>query len=216
MRRRLYRGVVVFAVTFVAGFMFATPIIRQALRLVNFDQVVVATSSPFQYTAVAMDIGYFLAIFVTTPFMVYNLYAFIAPALVKREKILILKIVPVSLLLFVTGFAYCAVILYYAMGLFADINVSLGIANYWNIGLFLSEIMITSALLGLVFQFPFVITVLIKLKIMTLQMLKKNRRIAYFLSLCIVALLPPTDGISLLAMTLPIVLLYEGTILFNK
>ena len=45
---------------------------------------------------------------------------------------------------------------------------------------------------------------------------EKHRKIAYFLSLVATALLPPTDIISLIAMTLPLVLLYEGTILLSN
>jgi len=71
-------------------------------------------------------------------------------------------------------------------------------------------------LLGLVFELPLLLSLLIKLGITTPQTLKNNRRIAYFLTICLTALLPPTDGVSLIAMALPLVLLYEGTILLNN
>lgn len=98
----------------------------------------------------------------------------------------------------------------------AAINVGLGIANFWNISQFLSQIFITSALLGIVFEFPLLLTLLIKLGIITPKILKDYRRVAYFLMLAMIALLPPTDGISLIAMTLPLVILYEVTILLNN
>jgi sec-independent protein translocase protein TatC len=46
--------------------------------------------------------------------------------------------------------------------------------------------------------------------------LKNKRRIAYFLIFALTALLPPTDGISLIAIALPLIMLYEVTILFNN
>jgi len=216
LRKRLYRGVILFVVFFLGGFLSAGEILKKTLSFIHLDQVTITTHSPFQFVDVAMDVGFFLAIMVSVPYIIYSFYVFIIPALTKREKIKLLKTVPVSVGLFVTGFFYGFFILYYALELLAAVNVSLGIANFWNISQFLSEIFITSALLGLLFEFPILLNLLIKLGIITPQTLKDKRRIAYFLILCLVSLLPPTDGISLIAMALPLVLLYEGTILLNN
>jgi len=216
LRSRLYRGVIIFVVVFLAGFLSAGIILRKILNLVHIDQVTIATSSPFQFTDIAMDTGFFLAIIVSVPYILHSFYAFVGPALTRREKIRLFKTIPLSVGLFIVGFVYGFFILYYALGLFAAINTSLGIANFWNIGHFLSQILITSALLGLVFEFPILLSFLVKLKIISRQALIDNRRIAYFLTVCMTALLPPTDGVSLLAMALPLVLLYEGTVLLTK
>lgn len=216
LRHRLYRGVILFAAFFGIGFLSAGVILKNLLKILQIDQVVVSTSSPFQFTDIAMDVGFFLAITVSVPYVAYSLYAFIAPALTKKEKIIIFKSIPVGAFLFVIGFLYGFFILYYALGLIASINVHLGVANFWNIGQFLSQVLVTSAMLGFVFQFPIVLSLLIRLGIMTPQILKNNRRIAYFLTICMTALLPPTDGVSLIAMSLPLVLLYEGTIVLNR
>lgn len=216
LRHRLYRAVILFAVFFLGGFFSAGIILKKILSFVHIDKVIIATSSPFQFTDIAMDVGSFLAITVSVPYIIYSFYVFIFPALTRREKIRLLKSVPLSIGLFIVGFSYGFFILYYALGLLASINNSLGIANFWNIGQFLSQVLMTSALLGLVFEFPLVLALLIKLGITTSQTLKNNRRVAYFLAICLTALLPPTDGVSLIAMALPLVLLYEGTILLIK
>ncbi len=216
LRARLYRGVILFVVFFVGGFLSAGIILKKILNLVRIDQVTIATSSPFQFVDVAMDVGFFIAIMVSVPYIIYSFYVFIMPALTRSEKIKLLKSIPLSIGLFIVGFFYGFLILVYALEALAAVNISLGIANFWNISQFLSEIFITSALLGLVFEFPLLLTLLIKLGIVTLQTLKNKRRIAYFLMLALTSLLPPTDGISLIAMTLPLVLLYEMTILLNS
>ncbi len=216
LRHRIYRGVILFIVFFCGGFLSAGIILKKILDIVHIDQVIVATSSPFQFADIAMDVGFFLAIIVSVPYIIGNFYAFIAPALTRREKIGLFKTIPLSAGLFIVGFLYGFFILYYALGLLASINVNLGIANFWNIGQFLSQVLVTSALLGLVFEFPLLLSFLVKLGIIPTQALKTNRRVAYFLTICLTALLPPTDGVSLLAMALPLVLLYEGTILVNN
>jgi len=191
-------------------------ILKKILDLVHFDQVTIATSSPFQFADIAMDFGFFLAIMVCVPYIIYSFYIFLVPALTKNEQVKLLKSTPLSIGLFIIGFSYGFFILYYALEALASINASLGIANFWNIGQFLSQIFITSALLGLVFEFPLLLTLLIKLGIITPKTLKGQRRVAYFLVFALTALLPPTDGISLVAMALPLVLLYEVTIVLNN
>lgn len=214
LRNRLYRGVILFVVFFLGGFLSAGIILKKILNIIHVDQVVIAASSPFQFTDIAMDVGFFLAIIVSVPYLLYSFFAFAVPALTRSEKMKILKFIPLSAGLFIVGFVYGFFILYYALGLLASINAGLGIANFWNIGQFLSQVLVTSALLGLVFEFPLFLSLLVKLGIITPQILKNNRRVAYFFTICLTALLPPTDGVSLIAMALPLVLLYEGTILF--
>lgn len=216
LRRRLYRGVILFIIFFIAGFFSAGAIVKTLLEFIDVEGVTIATPSPFNLTALAMDIGFFLAIVASVPYVIYSFYVFIVPALTRSEKIKLLKSIPLSVILFVMGFSYGFSMLYYALELLASINISLGIANFWNISQFLSQIFITAALLGLVFEFPLLLTLLIKLSIVTTQTLKKKRRIAYFLLLFTTALLPPTDGLSLMAMLLPLVVLYEVTILTNN
>jgi len=216
LRGRLYRGVILFIVFFVVGFSFAGVVLKKILGIVNIDQVTIATSSPFQFVNVAMKVGFSIAIIVSVPYIIYSFYAFSMPALTRVEKIKLLKSVPISIGLFIVGFSYGFLVLNYALEILASINTSLGIANFWNIGQFLSEILITSTLLGLIFEFPVLLFLLIQLGIIPLEILKNNRRVAYFLMLSLTALLPPTDILSLIAMTLPLVILYEGTILLNR
>ncbi len=216
LRRRLYHGVILFAVFFVVGFSSTGIILKKILDLVHLDQVTITTHSPFEFIDISMDFGFFFAIIVCVPYIIYSFYIFIVPALTKNEQIKLLKSIPLSAGLFIIGFSYGFFILYYALEALAFVNTNLGIANFWNIGQFLSQMFITSALLGLVFEFPLILTLLIKLGIITPETLRNHRRAAYFLIFCFVALLPPTDGLTLIAMALPLVVLYEVTVLLNN
>lgn len=216
LRHRLYIGVILFVIFFLSGFLSTGIILKKLLNFVHIDQVVIATSSPFQFIEVAMDIGSFIAIMASVPYIIYSFYVFALPALTRRERTRLLKSIPSSIGLFIVGFIYGFFILNYSLESLATINIRLGIANFWNISQFLSQMLITSALLGLVFELPLLLSLLIKLGIISPQTLKDNRRIAYFMLFALTSLLPPTDGISLVAMTLPLVLLYEVTILLNN
>ncbi len=216
LRRRLYRGVVLFAITFFIGFFQTAVILRYVISNLNIKDVVIAATSPFQFTSLATDVGFFLAIVVSIPYFMYNVYAFMAPAITKKERNFIYLSIPVCLLLFVFGFLYGFFILYYTLQLLANINTGIGIQNIWNVSDFVMQIFMTASFLGLFFEFPIVMTLLIKSNMLNVKTLKNKRRIAYFLIFALTALLPPTDGISLIAIALPLILLYEVTILFNN
>ncbi len=214
--RRLYIAVILFAIAFVGGFFATSYIMRTILSIIVLDKVVIATTSPFQFAEIAVDTGFLVALMCTVPYIVFSLYTFIAPALTRREKFMLFQWIPIGVGLFVMGFLYGVFILYYAFGILAALNAELGIQNVWNVTKFLSQMFVTSALLGLVFQFPMVLSLGIRLGFFTKSHLKEKRQIAYVAIFVLVSLLPPTDGISLIAMALPLMLLYEVTILINK
>jgi sec-independent protein translocase protein TatC len=114
------------------------------------------------------------------------------------------------------GTGYGFITLYYGLQLIADLNVSFGLQNLWDIGFFIAQITITSLLLGVFFEFPMILFVLSKLGMVSKQHLKKGRRLAYAVIIIVVALLPPTDGISLVVMSLPLLLLYELSVLLSN
>jgi sec-independent protein translocase protein TatC len=163
-----------------------------------------------------MSVGFFFACAVMVPLFIFHLYTFFKPGLLKKERRIFFLSLPISLGLFILGFSYSAGMLYYAIQFIAKINISLGIVNYWDIRLFISEIVITSSLLGVLFIFPLFITILIRLGFLNVNFLKSKRRHAIAIIFIIVSLLPPTDGISLILMAAPLMLMFELTILLNR
>jgi sec-independent protein translocase protein TatC len=215
LKRRLYLSTVIFIVIFFAGIGFSASIVKFFISNFKIDGVIIATTSPFQFAGLSVDIGFFCAMVATLPMVIYHLFSFTSSALTKRERVWFFVSIPASLVLFLVGFTYGFGILYYSFGLFSRINSSLGIQNIWDIGQFLSQIFLTSSLLGIVFQYPLVLTALIRMGAIGTSFLRRKRRIAIFIVFVITALLPPTDGLSLVAMVLPLLVLYEMTIFIN-
>lgn len=180
------------------------------------EGVTIVTTSPFQLIDLAMSAGFFLGCVVIVPIFIYYLYRFIRPGLLPRERRVFMLSLPVSLGLFILGFLYSCVMLYFAVNLVAQVNVSLGVVNYWDIGLFVSQMVLTSSLLGVLFVYPIIITFLIKLRLLTVEFLVSKRRHAIVGIFVLVSLLPPTDGLSLILMSAPLVLIFELTILCNR
>lgn len=215
-RRRLYRGVLLFCALFLTGFFSTSFIVKHALLLMHVQGVTIATTSPFQFADLAMDCGFFIASVVIFPYVTYTLFSFISPGLTRREKRKIFLLVPVSIILFALGFIYGVGIFYYGLTFLAQININVGIVNIWDISMFVSQIFLTASLLGILFEFPVALTFLMHLGIIKPELLRDKRKVAIAAIFIFVALLPPTDGISLILMSVPLVGLYEMTLLLNN
>lgn len=215
-RKKIYSLVILFVVAFCVGFFLTTPFLRLFISTFQFEDVIITTTSPFQIVDLAMNIGILFAILVTTPFVIRSIYSFLKEGLFLKERKFFILLLPVALILFLVGFSYGFATLYFALKFISQVNISLGVVNMWDINRFLSQIVLTSTFLGLIFQFPVIATFLIRVNGMSVDFLKTRRRLAVVLIFIFVSLLPPTDGLSLIIMSLPLMVIYELTILFNS
>lgn len=215
-RKRVYKIVIIFLVAFACGFLGTKPLLKIFIDFLQIKDVVITTTSPFQIVDLAMSIGVFVAIIVTLPVLIYHIYNFLRSGLVKQERRFFFLLLPIGLVLFITGFSYGFLTLYYALQIVAKVNITLGVVNLWDISRFISQMVVTSALLGVIFQFPIVITFLIKMGVVDTKFLKSKRRHAVVFIFAFVSLLPPTDGLSLIVMSLPLLAIYEFTIHANS
>jgi len=158
----------------------------------------------------------FLGIVAVLPLAIAQFLSFIRLALKPTEYKSIIALLPVSMILFVAGFSFGVLIMKYVVVIFYKKSVELDIGNFIDITLLLSQILSTSVLMGLAFQFPIAMTLMLKLKAITHSALKKKRLVFYGLSLIFAAFLPPTDILSLVLLFLPLAILFELTLLLNK
>lgn len=215
-RKRIYFIVVFFVLTFIVGFFVSIPLFRIGNSYFKIQHVAMIATSPFQFIDLAMSIGMFFACTLSLPLFLYHSFSFLGPGLTKKEKRKFIFYLPTALFLFVSGFVYGCFVLYFALNAIALLNISLGVQNYWDISKFLSEIIVTATFLGVIFQFPLILSLCIKAGFVDSNFLKRKRRYAIALIFVFTSLLPPTDGVSLLIMVIPLVLLYEITILMHR
>lgn len=216
LRKKLLRVVKLFAVLFIIGFFLVTPGVKWAITHISLPGVTIATTSPFQFFDMIMSGAFLFATLITVPILGIACYRFLKPALLPSERKLFIRLIPLMVVLFLVGFAYGLGVLSFAIVMIAQVNTDIGIANIWDIGKFVSEIMVTAVLLGLVFQFPIVLTGMMRLGFLTVDFLRSKRRHAVVAIFVFVSLLPPTDGISLVLMAVPMILIYEVTIFINS
>lgn len=163
-------------------------------------------------TATLIVAGY-TALLLTLPLLLYQLYAFVLPAFSPTERQVAVPLMFMVPFLFYAGvvFAYFAV-LPAAVDFLQNFNdenydVLLQARDYNKFAIMVMGVM------GLLFQLPVVILAITRMGILTPRQLRKNRRYAILVIAILAALLPGGDPVTMILMMLPILFLYEGSIL---
>jgi sec-independent protein translocase protein TatC len=163
-------------------------------------------------TATLIAAGY-AALLLTLPLMLYQAYAFVLPAFSPTERQVALPLMVMVPFLFYAGvvFAYFLV-LPAAVDFLQNFNddnydVLLQARDYNKFSI------LVMAVMGLLFQLPVLILAVTRMGVLTTAQLRRNRRYAILVIAILAALLPGGDPVTMLLMMIPIVLLYEGSIL---
>jgi sec-independent protein translocase protein TatC len=172
--------------------------------------VTIGVSEPF---TASLTIVFAFSVLLALPVILYQLYAFVLPAFTPRERGVATPLMLMVPLLFVLGavFAYFAV-LPPAIKFLQNYNSSsfdilVQARDYYRFEL------LTMLSLGVLFQMPVGILALTKLGVITPRQLRKNRRYAIVAIAVIAMLLPGTDPVTMLIAMLPLLVLYEGSVL---
>ncbi|MBU0572702.1 twin-arginine translocase subunit TatC [Patescibacteria group bacterium] len=215
-RKRLFFIASIFLISSALGFIYYEKIITTSLGIFNLEGINIVFTSPFQFLELSINSGLLVGLIAVFPLIIVQVLSFLKPALKKSEFKLVISLLPLSIFLFIFGFTYGIFIMRYVLVIFYEKSLALSIGNFLDVSKFLSQILLTSALMGLAFQFPVILTVLMRLRVITYSALSKQRMIAYSSSIIFAAFLPPTDLLSLALLTVPLVILFETTLLLNK
>src|SRR5437879_1619962 len=167
---------------------------------------------PTEPFLITLKFAFVVGLVLSSPVVIYQAWAFLAPALYPREKRLIVPALSAGVVLFLGGatVAYLWVLPRALQVLFGFqqkvLDPIITADGYFG---FAAQIMIA---FGLVTELPLVVIILAALGLVTPQFLAKNRRYAIALSAVAAALLTPPDAVSMLLMMVPLLLLYEVSI----
>lgn len=185
------------------------------LQHLPHDKPLIATQVAGTFLA-PFKLALFTAFFICAPFILYQVWAFLAPALYPNERRLIWPLFFVSSALFYAGVIFCyAVVMPLMLGFFVHIapshvEVRPDINHYLDFSLKLFFAF------GVAFQVPVVTWLLLKTGIATPQTLSKSRPYVVVLAFVLGMLLTPPDVISQILLALPIWVLFELGLLFGR
>jgi sec-independent protein translocase protein TatC len=184
------------------------PLPDQHSRLITFG-----VTEPF---TTSLTVSAYGAIVLSLPFVLYQLYAYILPAFSDAERRVVLPILLLFPLLFLAGVAFSYFVVMPAAVKFllnfndTQFNVQVRARDYYG---FFSMTMLAG---GMIFQLPLAILAVTRLGIVRIDQLTANRRYAYLGCAVLAAALPGVDPVSMLLEMVPLVVLYEFSILLAR
>lgn len=172
------------------------------IQLVNLD----ISAQFFTHIKVSLMLGLVAAF----PYIVYELWKFIAPALYQNEKSAVKKAFGFASLLFYIGVAVGYIFVFpVTLQFFQGYSISDSLTNNFSLQSYISMLTSMVLLFGIVFEFPSVLAVLSKMGLVTRSSLRKYRRHALVGILVVAAIITPADPVSMLIAAAPLYLLYE-------
>ena len=219
LRKRLITAFIAVGIGFVVSFGFKERLfgilVQPLINVMKEGENLIYTGLPeafFTYLKVSLLTG----LIVASPMLLYQFWMFVAPGLYRKERRLMVPIVILSSFFFIGGalFGYFVVFPWgfkFFLGFATDtIRPLPSMKEYFG---FSAKLLLA---FGLVFELPLVLTFMAKLGIVSVDFLKKNRKYALLLFFAGAAILTPPDVITQILMALPLMVLYEISIIGAK
>jgi sec-independent protein translocase protein TatC len=175
--------------------------------------VAIGVITPFM---VPLKVTAMVAFVLALPYILFQVWAFVAPGLYAHEKRLGIPLIISSTFLFISGMAFCYFFVFGQVFSFINSFAPKSITPAPDIEAYLSFVMTMFLAFGIAFEVPVALVMLVKLNVVTVEKLKEWR--SYFIvgAFVVAAVVTPPDVVSQLALAIPMCLLYELGILVSQ
>jgi sec-independent protein translocase protein TatC len=212
LRSRLIRALLAIIIVFVCLFpwakdlysLLANPLIAS---LPNGGQMI--ATDVVGVFVVPMKVAFLVAFLIALPYVLFQLWAFVAPGLYSHEKRLVLPLVIASSILFFIGMAFAYFLVFPVIFKFMASIAPEGVAWMTDIEKYLSFALTTFVAFGVTFEVPVVVIVLVRAGIVSIEKLREARPYVIVGAFIVGAIFTPPDVISQLMLAVPLCLLYE-------
>jgi len=219
LRDRLLRAFLSVILVFVPLAFFAnevfTLVAQPLINQLPAGSSLIATSviSPFM---TPFKLAFFVALFLAMPYVLYQIWAFVAPGLYRHEKRFAMPLLVSSVLLFYAGVAFAYFVVFPVMFQFFANTTPAGVRMMTDITSYMDFVLTMFLCFGLAFEVPVVVVLLVLTRLVSVEKLAEVRGYVLIGIFVVAALLTPPDAISQTIMAVPMYLLYESGLLMAR
>lgn len=217
LRKRIIWVLVSFTLALIIGLVCAKIIIDYLKHVPPANTIEWNVFSPWDAIRMYMNFAFMIALVISLPVVLFHIWAFVKPGLREEEQRASLMYIPFAFILFIAGIAFGYFIVFPMAFFFTstltqslDLTETYGISQYFS---FMFNILIP---LSIIFELPIVVMFLTKLRILNPKKLHKMRKISYMLLVILSTLVTPPDAISAIVVAVPMILLYELSVLLSR
>jgi sec-independent protein translocase protein TatC len=213
LRDRLIRCLIVVVIVFIPCAYWANDLFsfvaQPLLDKLPKGATLIATSvvSPFM---APFKLSFFVALFIAIPYVLWQIWAFVAPGLYKHEKRFAIPLAVSSILLFYVGVGFAYRFVFPVMFSFFAQTTPAGVSMMTDITNYLDFVLMMFLAFGVAFEVPIAVVLLVITGIVSLEKLRAARGYVLIGIFVIAAFLTPPDAVSQCIMAVPMYFLYEG------
>jgi len=219
LRDRLIRAVVCLVVVFIPCAYYSnrlfTALAHPLMEKLPKGTSMVSTNliAPFM---TPIKLALLVALFISMPYILYQIWAFVAPGLYKHEKRFAVPLLFSSVVLFYCGAAFAYYFVFPVMFTFFTATTPVGVQLMPDMTQFLDFVSVLIFSFGAAFEIPVATVLLVATGLVKISMLTRNRGYVVIIISVIAAALTPPDAVSMMLMAAPMYLLYEMGIIFCR
>jgi sec-independent protein translocase protein TatC len=213
LRQRIFISMAAVATAFGVAWAFRADILDALNRPLEGTQIGdPLTLTPGEPFMTSFMVSAYAAVCVALPLLVHQFWAFMAPAFEDKDQKIMGRLVAVATLLFAGGilFAYFVILpsaIPFLLGFDSEsYAINLRARDYYGF------VSLTSLVTGVVFEMPVILLGLVRIRVLTADRLRRNRRIGILLCVVVAALLPGIDPVTTAMQALPLLVLFEASI----
>lgn len=217
LRTRLWRILAVVLVSMAVGLFLSPKVLNYLKSVPPASTISWNVFSPWDGIRLYMNIAFLFAIAVSLPFILYQLWGFVKQGLHPVERSAALRYVPYTTACFLIGLAFGYFVVFPMSFRFTtQIAESMQLVQTYGVSQYFGFMFSIIIPLAIAFELPVVVMFLTRIGLLTPTVLKKMRRYAYLLLVIIASLISPPDLISHLMVYIPLVLLYEASVVLSR
>lgn len=217
LRGRAFKVLVLLGVVVIIAFPFSGKILAVVMDAIMPRGVTLNAFDPMEYVYTRILISIYAAVFLILPYILYQTFEFASPGLFPGEKRFLMKVIPLSFLFLGLGIVFSLKVLapvsmIYLLGYAGSTAEPLP-----SLSRVMDFVKFMFLITGLIFQFPIVVSLMIKADIVKLADMKKYRKVAYIAFLLLaISLSPDPTPVTPIIITATLIVVYEASLVIAR